>query len=134
MTADDVREECRKFLEVRVRQQPNGLLSVVTPYLYADHDNVEVKVVRLEGDNVQVHDNGSTLAHLATEKIDMTDAMILFVLARLGVPHGVWLRDGQIGKGGHKHNVASMIDDVAQVCCYASKFLHLLEELWEKRG
>lgn len=97
-------------------RQDNGRLCLVTPYLYPDHDNVEV-FVRDKGDVVVVSDLGETLRRLDTLGMDVLDTPSLFYTAhRIADGFRAGIREGVILKEGARADVGQLVFEVATVC------------------
>jgi hypothetical protein len=97
--------------------QPNGRLQVVTPYLYPDHDNIEV-FVREKGDgSLVVSDLGETLRKLDTLGMDVCSTPALMFLAeRIANGLGVWIDNGVIRKDGAPAEAGEIAFAVISVC------------------
>jgi Domain of unknown function DUF1828 len=92
--------------------RPNGRLCIVTPYLYPDHDNIEV-FVRDKGDHVFVSDLGETLRYLDTNGMDiMSTPNLLFAAKRIAEGFGASIREGVLVKDGPPETVGQLIFDV----------------------
>ena len=91
---------------------PNGRLCVVTPYLYPDHDNIEV-FIRDKGDRVFVSDLGETLRYLDTNDMDVTGTpKLLFAARRIADGFGVSIHEGVLVKECQAETVGQTIFDV----------------------
>ena len=98
------------------RQSPNGRLSIVTPYLYPDHDNIEV-FVRPKDGIVTVSDLGETLRSLDTLGLDVMDTPnALFAAQRIAEGFGVAIDRGILVKRGSADSVGSLVLDVILAC------------------
>jgi hypothetical protein len=96
--------------------QSNGRLAVVTPYLYPDHDNIEV-YVRQHGGRVVVSDMGETLRHLDTQGMDVCNVPNHFFAAeRIAGGFGVAVTEGVLRKEGPSEQVGELVFDVLGAC------------------
>ena len=96
--------------------QKNGRLCIVTPYIYPDHDNIEV-FVREKGDTVTVSDLGETFRRLDTLGMDVLDnANLAFTARRIAEGFGVTIHDGIILKKGPPEAVGHLVFEVISVC------------------
>lgn len=89
---------------------------VVTPYLYPDHDRIEL-FVREKGDNVTVSDLGETLRHLETLGMDViSNQKRWFQAQHIAAGLQVQVREGVILKEAAKEHVGETIFDVLAAC------------------
>ena len=94
----------------------NDRLRVVTPYLYPDHDQIEV-FIREHPDAVVVSDLGETLRHLDTLGMDvLTNPSRLFQTEQIVEGLDVELRNGIFFKKGPPEAVGSLMFDVLAAC------------------
>jgi hypothetical protein len=114
MTCDDV---IRTYLATlkegfSCSTAPNGRLCIVTPYLYPDHDNIEVFVREKDG-RVLVSDLGETLRYLDSLGLDIVATPnYAFAASQLATGLGVGLRDGVLHKEGAPQEVGRLVFDV----------------------
>lgn len=89
---------------------------VVTPYLYPDHDQIEL-FVREKGEKVIVSDLGETLRHLDTLGMEViTNQKRWFQVQHIATGLQVQVREGVILKESSKENVGEAIFDVLAAC------------------
>jgi hypothetical protein len=89
---------------------------VVTPYLYPDHDRIEL-FVRERGDKVTVSDLGETLRHLETLGMDViSNQKRWFQVQHIAAGLQVQVREGVILKEAAKESVGETIFDVLAAC------------------
>ena len=89
---------------------------VVTPYLYPDHDRIEL-FVRERDDKVTVSDLGETLRHLETLGMDViSNPKHWFQVQHIAAGLQVQVREGVIFKETAKENVGEAIFDVLAAC------------------
>jgi hypothetical protein len=94
----------------------NQRVRVVTPYLYPDHDRIEL-FIRDNGDGVAVSDLGETLRHLDTSGMDvMGNETRLFQAQRIAGGLDVELVDGILLKRGPMESVGALMFDVLAAC------------------
>ncbi len=104
--------------------RPNGRLCVVTPYLYPDHDNIEV-FVRPKEDRVFVSDLGETLRYLDTNGMDiMSTPNLLFAARRIAGGFGVEIREGILVKDGPPAAVGQLVFDVVSAAQAVASLLY----------
>jgi hypothetical protein len=104
--------------------QPNGRLCVVTPYLYPDHDNIEV-FVRSKDSLVFVSDLGETLRYLDTNGMDiMATPNLLFAARRIADGFGVEIREGVLVKNGPTEAVGQLLFDVVSAVKAVASLLY----------
>lgn len=84
----------------------------MTPYLYPDHDNIEL-FVREKGDLVMVSDLGETLRYLDGAGMDVyANPSLLYSVRRLASGYGVLLDSGVLVKGGAPETAGTLFFDV----------------------
>jgi hypothetical protein len=95
---------------------PNGRLSVVFPFLYPDHDNVEI-FVKDAGEEVTVSDLGETLRRLDTIGMDIYGSgKFAYQAERIASGFEVHIENGVLLKSGPRQNVGGVLFDVLSVC------------------
>jgi hypothetical protein len=100
--------------------QEDGRLSIVLPYLYPDHDNIELFVKEV-GTKVTVHDFGETLRSLSMTGMDLNSSdRMAFLVSKVSKGYGVTLEDGVLLKSGTPSQVGELVFDVLSVCKYVS--------------
>lgn len=98
------------------QQLPNGRLSVVLPFVYPDHDNLEV-FVKDKGDTIVVSDLGETLRRLDTIGMDFqSSGMLAFQVDRITSGFEVSIQDGVIFKEGAPDAAGALMFDVLSAC------------------
>ena len=91
-------------------------MRVVTPYLYPDHDQIEL-FVREKGNKVVVSDLGETLRHLETLGMEViSNQKRWFQAQRIATGVHAEIKDGVILKESPKENVGETIFDVLAAC------------------
>jgi hypothetical protein len=97
-------------------EMPNGRLSVVLPYVYPDHDNVEI-FVKDKGDTVVVSDLGETLRHLDAIGMNFqASGRLAFQVDRIASGFQVNLKDGIMFKEGSHTDAGAIMFDVLSAC------------------
>jgi len=95
---------------------PNGRTSVVLPFVYPDHDNIEI-FVKDRGDNVVVSDLGETLRRLDTVGMDIgASGKLAYQTERIASGFNVTLQSGILLKEGPRQDVGSLLLDVLSAC------------------
>jgi Domain of unknown function DUF1828 len=90
----------------------DGRLAVVTPYLYPDHDFIEI-FVRDKGDTVVVSDLGQTLRQLDTLGLDVCHTPRLnYAAKRIAIGLGVAIESGTLVKRGPSSETGRLFFDV----------------------
>lgn len=118
MTCEDIVKDYLNTLEAQFACLPasKGRLRVVTPYLYPDHDQIEL-FIRESSDGVVVSDLGETLRHLDTLGMDvLANQTRLFQTEHIVEGLGVELRQGVLLKKGSKEAVGTLMFDVLAAC------------------
>jgi hypothetical protein len=101
---------------VSCKPMPNGRLSIVLPFLYPDHDNVEV-FVKENANTVIVSDLGETMRRLDMIGLDVhTSATTAYQVERISSGLQVSVEDGIIFKEGDSKDIGSLIFDVVSAC------------------
>ena len=96
---------------------PNGRLSIVLPFLYPDHDNVEIFVKDLGDKGIVVSDLGETLRHLDTIGLDLhTSGRLVYQVERIASGFEVTVENGVLLKTGSQQDLGTIIFDVVAVC------------------
>lgn len=91
-------------------------LRIVTPYLYPDHDQIEL-FVHEKDDKVIVSDLGETLRHLETSGMEViSNQKRWFQMQRIVTGVQVQVRESVILKESSKENVGEAIFDVLAAC------------------
>jgi len=99
------------------KELPNNRLSVVLPFLYHDHDNVEIFIRDLGEKGVVVSDLGETLRRLDTIGLDVhTSGRLAFQTERIAGGFSVTIQNGVLLKTGAHQDVGALISDVSSVC------------------
>jgi hypothetical protein len=92
--------------------EPSGRLCVVTPYLYPDHDNIEV-FVRDKVNRVVVSDLGETLRRMDNVGMDVPGTPnLLFQAKRIAGGFDVLVQEGILFKEGTPSEVGKILFDV----------------------
>jgi hypothetical protein len=95
---------------------PNGRTSVILPFLYPDHDNIEV-FVKDRGEEVVVSDLGETLRRLDTVGMDIgMSGKLAYQTERIAGGFGVVVHDGVLLKDGPRGAVGNLLLDVLSAC------------------
>lgn len=98
------------------REDPNGRLSVVLPFLYPDHDNIEI-FVRDKGDTVVISDLGETLRRLDTLGLDIeSSGTLAFQVERITSGFQVGVENGAMFKEGPRDDAGTLMFDVLSAC------------------
>ena len=96
--------------------QENGRICLVTPYLYPDHDNIEIFARPGQG-RIVVSDLGETLRNLDTAGMDVCSNRNLLIAAkRLADGYGVTLEKGILLKQSSPEAVGAAVFDVISSC------------------
>jgi Domain of unknown function DUF1828 len=96
---------------------PNGRLRIVTPYIYPDHDRIEVFVREKDDRRVVVSDLGETLRHLDTLGMEVVaNQKRWFQVQHITEGLQVKVREGIIFKEGPAESVGDLIFDVLAAC------------------
>lgn len=116
---------CEELISAYLETLKNGFacsdagerrLSIVVPYLYPDHDNIEL-FVKDAGETVVVHDFGETLRRLDSVGIDFDSSeRTAFQVGRLAKSYGLTIEDGILLKQGNKRDVGNLMFDVLSCC------------------
>jgi hypothetical protein len=102
--------------QMRCRTTPQGRLSIQTPYLYADHDNIEL-FLRQHPNRVVVSDLGETLKRLDTVGMDVSRSSDLYhLMNKIATGFGVGIQSGVLVKDGPPEQVGQMLFDVLLAC------------------
>ncbi len=95
---------------------PNGRTSLVLPFVYPDHDNIEI-FVKDRGASVVVNDLGETLRRLDTAGMDFSaSSKLAYQTDRIAGGFGVVLHNGILLKEGPRQSVGNLILDVLSAC------------------
>jgi hypothetical protein len=99
-------------------------LGIVTPYLYPDHDNIEVFLKDRDG-QITVSDLGETLRRLDGAGLDVgPDGAVGRRAVRIAGGVGVELRSGVLLKRGALADAGKLIFDVVSVCAAVSQLVY----------
>jgi hypothetical protein len=102
---------------VSCKPMPNGRLSIVLPFLYPDHDNVEVFVKEESANTVIVSDLGETMRRLDMIGLDThTSSTIAYQVERISSGLQVSMEDGILFKEGNRNDIGSLLFDVVSAC------------------
>jgi hypothetical protein len=95
---------------------PDNRLRLITPYLYPDHDRIEL-FIRTQGEDVTISDLGETLTYLETTGLEIIGNTIReFKVHRIAEGVGVEIERGIIAKRGKLQDVGELIFDVVTAC------------------
>lgn len=98
------------------KQLPNGRLSVVMPFLYPDHDNVEI-FVREKDQSIVVSDLGETMRRLDTMGMDVqASGTLAYQAERIASGFQVGIKRGILFKEGLRQNLGRLVFDVVSAC------------------
>jgi hypothetical protein len=98
------------------KKMPNGRLSIVMPFLYPDHDNVEI-FVRDKTDSVVVSDLGETMRRLDTIGMDVqASGTFAYQADRIASGFQVGIKKGILFKEGSPQEIGSLVFDVVSAC------------------
>jgi hypothetical protein len=101
---------------VSCKPMPNGRLSIVLPFLYPDHDNVEV-FVKENANTVIVSDLGETMRRLDMIGLDThTSATTAYQVERISGGLQVSMEDGVLFKEGDSNDIGKLLFDVVSAC------------------
>lgn len=95
---------------------PDNRVRLITPYLYPDHDRIEL-FIRIENQDVTISDLGETLTYLETTGLEVIGNSIReFKAHRIAEGVGVQIERGVIVKRGSVKNLGELIFDVVTAC------------------
>lgn len=95
---------------------PDNRIRLVTPYLYPDHDRIEL-FIRLQDEDVTISDLGETLTYLeATGLVVIGNSIREFKAHRIAEGVGVEIERGIIVKRGKINKVGELIFDLVTAC------------------
>jgi hypothetical protein len=102
--------------DVSCKQMPNGRLSIVMPFLYPDHDNVEI-FVKDKADSVVVSDLGETMRRLDTIGMDVqASGTLAYQADRIANGFNVGIKRGILFKEGAPKDIGRLVFDVVSAC------------------
>jgi len=102
----------------------DGRLCVVTPYLYPDHDFIEV-FVKDKGETVVVSDLGETLRHLDTLGMDVVNTPKLkYAAERIAAGLQVSIQSGVIVRRGRAAEVGKLVFEVLSAIKLVSSLVY----------
>jgi hypothetical protein len=117
--------KCKELLDTYLKtmsdglscqELPNGRMSVVLPFLYPDHDNIEI-FVKDKGDSIVVTDLGETLRHLDTIGMNFqASGRLAFQVERIASGFQVSLQDGVMFKQGPRADAGALMFDLMSTC------------------
>jgi hypothetical protein len=118
MTCDKIRELYLKAMSdgFSCQELSNGRISIVLPFLYPDHDNVEI-FLKDKGDRIVVTDLGETLRRLDSVGMNyLASGRLTFQVDRIASGFQVNLRDGVMFKEGPHGEASAMLFDLVSAC------------------
>jgi hypothetical protein len=117
MTCDEIIGSYVKQLQGEFACLPSGdRLRIITPYLYPDHDRIEL-FVKTDGDILTVSDLGETMRYLETVGFEVIGySTRQFTANRIAEGLGVSVDRGVIVKRGRLEDVADLLFEVVTAC------------------